>query len=258
MVAIVASDLYPAVRRFLLESGLQRALKAFEKETTTEEPISNNKSKKAKVLAELELTAACQLWLDARLPVAVNGEHQLASEGEPRVEPPSKKKKGSKAAEEAFTPTEAAGEAVQEGGQKRKRTAEEVAEKPSAGATAGAEAEAEAAEEGSEVPKRGKKAKKKETLEKPPGVPFKRIDDEKWIKVIKDPRLLDNTHKAKDKFGESQGDTWADKAAEDMLKVKGKGFRKEMAKKKRASWRGGGEIDQGVNSIKFDDSEEEE
>jgi len=42
-----------------------------------------------------------------------------------------------------------------------------------------------------------------------------------------------------------------------MLKVKGKGFRKEMAKKKRASWRGGGSIDQGVNSLTFSDSDDE-
>ena len=39
-------------------------------------------------------------------------------------------------------------------------------------------------------------------------------------------------------------------------KVKGKDFRKEMAKKKKASWRGGGAIDQGVNSIKFDSDSE--
>ncbi|CAK9084254.1 Uroporphyrinogen decarboxylase (UPD) (URO-D) [Durusdinium trenchii] len=69
--------------------------------------------------------------------------------------------------------------------------------------------------------------------------------------------LLDNTHLAKQKFGGSKGDSWADKASEDLLKTKGKGFRKEMAKKKRSSWRGGGEIDQGVNSIKFDDSDDE-
>lgn len=36
-----------------------------------------------------------------------------------------------------------------------------------------------------------------------------------------------------------------------LASVLNSGFRKEMAKKKRSSWRGGGEIDQGVNSIKF-------
>lgn len=83
------------------------------------------------------------------------------------------------------------------------------------------------------------------------------MDNEAWRAKITDPRLLDNTHLAKQKFGNSAGDSWADKASEDMLKVKGKGFRKEMAKKKRASWTGGGELDQGVNSIKFPDSDDE-
>lgn len=38
-----------------------------------------------------------------------------------------------------------------------------------------------------------------------------------------DSRLLDNTHLAKQKFGGSKGDSWADQASEDLLKVKGKG-----------------------------------
>lgn len=104
--------------------------------------------------------------------------------------------------------------------------------------------------------KKGKAKKGKE--DKPPPVPFKRIDDDKCRALIKDQRLLDNTHKAKVKFGNSAGDSWADKASEDLLKTRGKGFRKEMAKKKRASWRGGGAIDQGVNSVKFEDSSDEE
>merc|ERR1712187_900141 len=88
-------------------------------------------------------------------------------------------------------------------------------------------------------------------------VGFQRVDAQKWLKTVKDDRLLDNTHKAKTMFGNSQGDSWADKASEDLLKVKGKGFRKEMAKKKKASWRGGGELPQGVNSSKFADSDDE-
>merc|ERR1719291_1678963 len=105
---------------------------------------------------------------------------------------------------------------------------------------------------------KGKKEKKEKAAERVPGVPFKRIDEAKWTSTIKDDRLKDNTHKAKVMFGDSAGDSWGDSAAVDLLAVRGKGFRKEMAKKKRASWRGGGEIDQGVNSIKFDDSSDEE
>lgn len=82
------------------------------------------------------------------------------------------------------------------------------------------------------------------------------MDQEKWTAAVKDPRLLDNTHTSKSKIGEV-GDTWADTASADLLAVKGKGFRKEMAKKKRASWRGAGAMDMGVNSIPFPDSDED-
>jgi len=87
-------------------------------------------------------------------------------------------------------------------------------------------------------------------------VPFKRIDDSKWSQGLTS-QLKDNTHDAKKKFGGGAGDTWGDKAAADLLKVKGKGFRKEMQKKKRSSWRGGGALDGGVNSIPFSDSDDD-
>ena len=91
------------------------------------------------------------------------------------------------------------------------------------------------------------------------GTPFSRVDQEKWRKAVSDGRFLDNTHEAKKRFGMAAGgDSWGDKAAEDLGKVKGKGFRKEMAKKKRSSWKGGGQLDQGVNSIMFPDSDDDE
>merc|ERR1711871_1864976 len=108
--------------------------------------------------------------------------------------------------------------------------------------------------------KKDKKKKAEERAAKGSGTPFKRVDDDAWRATITDSRLLDNTHQAKNKYGGKVGDSWGDAAAADMIKVKGKGFRKEMAKKKRASWRGGGEIDQGTNSVKFSDwdSDDEE
>ncbi|CAK9084150.1 Nucleolar and coiled-body phosphoprotein 1 (140 kDa nucleolar phosphoprotein) (Nopp140) (Hepatitis C virus NS5A-transactivated protein 13) (HCV NS5A-transactivated protein 13) (Nucleolar 130 kDa protein) (Nucleolar phosphoprotein p130) [Durusdinium trenchii] len=223
------SDIYPAVRRFLLESGLNRTLKALDKETSALEDVPVVKPKKAKALEPLELVAACQSWLDAQRagePVA------------PAAEP---------VAEEPLTPRP---------NKKRKREEEaakaaEVEAEPEAAAVE----QAEQAEMEVSVNKKSKKQKKEVKEDK--STPFKRIDDDKWRSTIKDPRLLDNTHLAKQKFGGSKGDSWADKASEDLLKTKGKGFRKEMAKKKRSSWRGGGEIDQGVNSIKFDDSDDE-
>ncbi|CAJ1421600.1 unnamed protein product [Effrenium voratum] len=221
------SDIYPAVRRFLLESGLNRTLKALEKETSALEDLPVVKPKKAKALEGLELVAACQAWL------VQPGDASAAPAPEAESRPNKKRKREEEQAEPAA----------------------EAAEAEAAEVEAEAEAEAEMSVEVSN--KKSKKQKKEEKEAKEKSTPFKRIDDDKWRATIKDERLLDNTHLAKQKFGLSAGDSWADKASEDLLKVKGKGFRKEMAKKKRASWRGGGEIDQGVNSVRLDNSDDE-
>jgi len=219
---------------------MHKTVKAFDKESglETEEPRKLKKSVR-KHLAVLELTEACRFWLEsqAAAPLAPVDEQ----------------------VEEAPAPTTAKATEA-------KVAAAEVAEAPAAtekrGKKRDAEAAADAAPEATpdadvETPP-AKKRKGERDKEQKAGVPFKRVDEEKWTAAIKDHRMLDNTHKAKQKFGGSAGDSWGDKAAEDMLKVKGKGFRKEMAKKKRASWRGAGAIDQGVNSVKFDDSSDEE
>ena len=77
----------------------------------------------------------------------------------------------------------------------------------------------------------------------------RRQDWDKWAEGLegKDQRLQDGFHRV--------GDTWGDSAFADLSKVKGKSFVKEMQKKKRASWRGGGKIDMAVNSLLFSDSE---
>jgi len=229
-----ATDVYPAVQRLLTESGLQKSLKAFDKETAPEEGVEPKANKKTKALADLELTEAAGAWLDAQ---DTNGQAQPAEEA-----PKQKKRKA-----EAEEPAE---EAKEEAPKKKQKGVEAEA----------VEAEPEQAEEPTEQPTEeaeSKEKKKKEKPEKVKGQHFTRIDCAKWIATIQDNRLKDNTHAAKDKFGDSAGDVWGDRASEDLLKVKGKGFRKEMAKKKRASWRGGGEIDQGVNSIAFPDSDED-
>lgn len=74
----------------------------------------------------------------------------------------------------------------------------------------------------------------------------KRLDEQKWLSTVKDPRLLDQSFQTKG------GDAFAYKAAEELGRVRGKDFRKEMQKKKRASWKGCGQIDDKINSIKFD------
>uniref|UniRef100_A0A7S4PU94 Srp40 C-terminal domain-containing protein n=1 Tax=Alexandrium monilatum TaxID=311494 RepID=A0A7S4PU94_9DINO len=254
MAPIAPSDIYPAVRRFLTECGLQKTLKALDKETGVEADDAAPKSKKAKALAELVLTEACQLWLDARSAPAIETNGATPNGASERdAEKPKKKRKSLEAEAEAAEAETAPAEEeppAEAPKKKRKREAEAQPEEPAA-------AEAEAEEAGEAEAEQPKKSKKKKD-EKKAGTPFQRIDDEKWRKTLTDDKFIDNSHKAKQKFGGSAGDSWGDQAAEDLLKVKGKGFRKEMAKKKRASWRGGGEIDQGVNSVKFEDSSDEE
>lgn len=239
MADLLASELYPIVHRFLLESGLSKTLKAFDKETSGgEDGESATRTKRSKKLSKVPLSSLCQFWLESggaatKVPEPAQKEPELESES-------LRPKKRKRVAEEA-----------------PKEVAVEEAPAPVVKTKAVAKIEEEAVAP-AEVKETSKKPKKdKEVKEAKSGVPFSRVDDAKWRATIKDSRLLDNTHNAKHKFGGSAGDSWGDAAAGDMLKVKGKGFRKEMAKKKRASWRGCGELDQGVNSIKFEDSDDE-
>jgi len=234
MAELVASELYPIVRRFLLESGLSRTLKAFDKDTSAgEDAACTGSTKRSRKLGKQELSAVCQFWL-ASAHATITGA--AASKTEPELEVESLRPK------------------------KRKRVVQEMLEEakpPAIVAVTEVATTIEEAAPAQSVPKETKKKKHAGDKEIKSGVPFRRVDDDKWRSKIKDERLLDNTHNAKNKFGGSAGDSWGDSAAGDMLKVKGKGFRKEMAKKKRSSWRGCGELDQGVNSIKFSDSEGE-
>lgn len=79
---------------------------------------------------------------------------------------------------------------------------------------------------------------------------FKRIQDDVWMERIKKDELKQNSYTMKK-------DEFSLKAAQELIQVKGKNFRTEKNKKKRASWKGSGEITTQVNSIKFDDSDSE-
>mmetsp|Transcript_10190 Transcript_10190/g.22967 ORF Transcript_10190/g.22967 Transcript_10190/m.22967 type:complete len:251 (+) Transcript_10190:88-840(+) len=250
MKPLAPSDLYPALRQFLSESGLQKTLKAFDKETElSNDAVEGRKVRKGAVgraLKELEILAACQACVEAKC----SGEAAQGLNGH-AVQSQSPVEETQAAAEEAV-------EAVEPPKKKRKR--EEVPEADTAAGEGAAQEEAEEAPAEAELSQ--KKAKNKKTAkganndDKPKsGVPFSRVDQEKWRSAVQDGRFLDNTHEAKKRFG--GGDSWGDSASADLLKVKGKGFRKEMAKKKRASWRGSGEINQGVNSVLFPDSDDE-
>ena len=71
--------------------------------------------------------------------------------------------------------------------------------------------------------------------------PFRRVQSENVH--IKNPALRDNSY--------NSFDTWGNKASKDLIVTQGKSFRHEKTKKKRGSYRGG-QINVGVNSIKFD------
>lgn len=79
---------------------------------------------------------------------------------------------------------------------------------------------------------------------------WKRIDEDKWKSKV------DGTKFAKISHYDKGGDAWGNGAAEVLGQVKGKGFVKAMQKLKRASWKGQGQIDTGVNSVQFSDWEE--
>ena len=93
------------------------------------------------------------------------------------------------------------------------------------------------------------KKPKIEGVESKKGVYFRRLGDEsQWlVKAV----VQDNSHWTAKKGG----DAWGAKAAEDLIKVRGRGFKKEMQKKKRSSWCGAGLLESGVNSIVYDDSD---
>ncbi|CDR96370.1 hypothetical protein, conserved [Babesia bigemina] len=77
---------------------------------------------------------------------------------------------------------------------------------------------------------------------------FKRIQDEVWLDRIEKEELKENSYLMKN-------DDFSLKAAQELIQVKGKNFRTEKMKKKRASWKGSGEITSHVNSVQFDDSD---
>lgn len=96
--------------------------------------------------------------------------------------------------------------------------------------------------------------------------PLKRLNVPKLLQTVTDSRLLDQSYASKN------GDNYAAKAAEELGRVRGKDFRREMHKKKRASWKGLGKrleligiqimhyhhshcvghIEDKINSIQFD------
>eukprot|EP00922_Rhytidocystis_sp_ex-Travisia-forbesii_P064457 GHVS01095778.1.p1 GENE.GHVS01095778.1~~GHVS01095778.1.p1 ORF type:complete len:137 (+),score=25.80 GHVS01095778.1:415-825(+) len=75
---------------------------------------------------------------------------------------------------------------------------------------------------------------------------FRRVNESEWTDKIENEDLRDNS------FWNKRDDEFAVKAASELGKVKGRDFRHEKSKKKRASWKGMGEIPTTVNSICLD------
>jgi nucleolin len=83
----------------------------------------------------------------------------------------------------------------------------------------------------------GSSGKKKQT----PNAPFRRVQT--LDTTIENDALRDNSYQA--------FDTWGGKASRDLSVTKGKSFKHEKTKKKRGSYKGG-QINMGVNSVKFE------
>lgn len=79
---------------------------------------------------------------------------------------------------------------------------------------------------------------------------WKRIDEGKYKNKVEGTKFAKISHYDKG------GDSWGNQAADILGQVKGKGFVKAMQKLKRASWKGQGTIDTGVNAVQFSDWEE--
>lgn len=79
---------------------------------------------------------------------------------------------------------------------------------------------------------------------------WKRIDEGLWKNKVTGTKYEKVSHYDKG------GDAWGNEAADILGKVKGKGFVKAMQKLKRASWKGQGSLDTGVNSVQFSDWED--
>ncbi|KAL1217447.1 hypothetical protein V5N11_004624 [Cardamine amara subsp. amara] len=105
--------------------------------------------------------------------------------------------------------------------------------------------------EKSETKSTNKKSGKGLSNSKEPNKPFQRVNVEEI--VFTDNRLKDNSYWAKD--GADSG--YGAKAQEVLGQVKGRDFRHEKTKKKRGTYRGGGEIDLQSHSVKFDYSDDE-
>ena len=158
----------------------------------------------------------------------------LPSESEPETEAPVKKKKKKEKREKEI-------KVVDEAEEERKRKKEEKKRKKLEEEERAVYAKYESMEVNP--------SKRPRTEEAGGGEYFRRLGDEsQWLAKA---TVKDNSHWT----AKRGGDSWGAQAAEDLIKVRGKDFKKEMQKKKRATWMGAGLLDNGINSIVYSDSD---
>jgi len=124
----------------------------------------------------------------------------------------------------------------------KKRKAENSLEKPSKKQRQNVDPAKEVSDSGIEESSDTNEANNENSQKKKSKAPFRRVKAEDI--VIEKEELKDNSFQS--------FDSWGAKANQDLIVTKGKSFRHEKTKKKRGSYRGG-QINVGVNSIKFDD-----
>ncbi|PFH31904.1 SRP40, C-terminal domain-containing protein [Besnoitia besnoiti] len=236
-----------SVVSFLESLGLRKAAKALRKEASAQMLAGEEELFPGETLPEVVAAGLAGEKKKKKRQREVPVEE--ASDAAPAAEEPKKKKKGQKEKKRAKAAAQAAEEEQEEDKEPEssppKKTVKDEEEKESDEDCAnGSDVHTDTAYEGKS--KKGKSQKQSSVTQR-----FKRIDESKWVGAIKKEDLKDNS------FWNKKDDSFAVKAAQDLGKVRGRDFRHEKTKKKRASWRGCGEIPMGVNSIQFESSDDE-
>jgi len=272
---IVPSSLYPAIYQFLSENKLNKTLKAFKKETsTTSENSEWNLMELLNSYVATHKSNASKQTVDK--VEQENGHDKQKDKKDKKKERKEKKKENKRKKEEPEETPTIASPPVQEPKAKKQKTEpvvekekepeveeskedkkkkkkdnkrkreEEKVETPKENGSTPAQEEKEAEPvpvEASPInsPKGGQKNKKAKNE------PFRRVKSEE---ITVDSRLQNNDFTAKG------GDDWGKKAWNELKVVKGKDFRHAKTKRKKG-YRPGGQLDMGVNSVKFEYTDEE-
>nr|AET50641.1 hypothetical protein [Eimeria tenella] len=230
MEAELGMRVVAAVLKFLERQELAKTAKALRKEASKRE-------------WDLEAAAAEGQQFD--LLQLCSAAARASEEAEEAVEKPSKKSKKKKINDEESTKPKKKARAIPENENSEAEATQAAPETDSScskqnGKTSEKKAKSEEETAAQEEPQDSQRGGKGAAGFKR----FQRIDDTRWISALP-AELKDNS------FWKKKNDSFAAKAAEQLGRVRGKDFRHEKSKKKRATWKGCGEIPMTVNSIQF-------